>query len=523
MKIAVLQDSFLPGAFKDNFKKIKDFYKKACAQEVDLAIVPTDALCGYEPGCLLNYTDCADEITRLQKKLVKETTADTALLFDTPFALDGSFLPSVWVAMDGYIQYSVKQFAEQDSDFDVHGHIFEFRGQKMYISYLSTLTMMQLEMEEEAVSDVDIAVLLDARPFMIDKEPSRLFGLIQVSEIIENLIYVNACGGHAGTVLTGASSFYSRGECCVRLPYFEPDSFVVDTDEVPKKKVRTFLERPEMEMELIHDVIVCGIRDYFKKNGIKKAVVGLSGGIDSAVVLPLAVAALGRRNVTGIMMPSQFSSDHSVNDAVQEAENLQIYYEIIPIEPLYKTFMKQLAPVFKDQPFGLAEENLQARIRGNLLMAVANKTGAMLLNTSNKSEAACGYGTMYGDLCGGLSVIGDLYKSQVYALANYINRKKKIIPQNCIDKVPSAELRPGQKDSDSLPPYDLIEQVLRQHLEEHKDEKEIVKSGIAKDVVQKVLGLFYRNVYKRRQTPPVIRLSSTVLAEDADIPMDAVR
>lgn len=523
MKISILQDSFVPGAFKENFKKIKDFYSRSCKEEVDLAIVPTDALCGYEPGCLLNYMDCSDEITRLQKKLVKATTADTALLFDTPFALDGAFLPSVWVSMDGYIQHSVKQFAEQDPDFEIQGHIFEFRGQKIYISYLSALTMMQMELEEDELSDVDMAVLLDARPFMADKEKIRLDSLRRIADKIDRLVYVSACGGYAGKVLTGASSFYSEGECCMQLSYFEPDFGIVDTEDLPKKKVRTFLEQPEREIELVHDALVCGIRDYYRKNGIKKAVVGLSGGIDSAVVLPLAVAALGRKNVTGIMMPSQFSSDHSVNDAVQEAENLQIYYEIIPIEPLYKIFMKQLAPVFGNTPFGLAEENLQARIRGNLLMAVANKTGAMLLNTSNKSEAACGYGTMYGDLCGGLSVIGDLYKSQVYALARYINRKKEIIPQNCIDKVPSAELRPEQKDSDSLPPYDLIENVLRQHLEERKDEKEIIRSGIGKEEVRKVLGLLYRNVYKRRQAPPVIRLSSTVLAEDADIPMDVAR
>lgn len=522
MKVSILQDSFRPGAFKDNFKKIRDFYKKACREDVDLAIVPTDALCGYEPGCLLNYTDCSDEITRLQKKLVKETTAGTALMFDTPFALDGSFLPSVWVAMDGYIQYSAKQFAEQEPDFEIQNHIFVFQGQKIYISYLSTLTLMQLEVEEDTVLDVDMAVLLDARPFMLDREEARLNGLRHVAERIGKLVYVAACGGHAGKVLTGASSFYSAGKCCMQLPYFESGSEVIDTEEEPTKRVRTYLEQPEREMELIHDAIVCAIRDYFRQNGIKNAVLGLSGGIDSAVVLPLAVAALGRRNVTGIMMPSQFSSDHSVNDAVREAENLQIYYEIIPIEPLYKTFMKQLSPVFGDTHFGLAEENLQARIRGNLLMAVANKTGAMLLNTSNKSEAACGYGTMYGDLCGGLSVIGDLYKSQVYALAHYINRKKSIIPQNCIDKAPSAELRPGQKDSDSLPPYEVIEQVLRLHLEGNQDEKEIVKSGIEREMVRKVLGLFYKNAYKRRQTPPVIRLSSNVLSEDIEMPMTVV-
>lgn len=512
MKISVLQDAFFPGAWEENFKKISDFYKKACREKADLAVIPTDALCGFEPKSLLEYTECSDKIARLQKKLVRETTRGTALVFDTPFALDGSFIPSLCAAWDGCIQFSVNQFPESEGG--LQGNMFEFKDTKILVAYLSSLFMLQVGSDVETLREADMGIFLDARAFMAESEKDRARFVSQLAAMFGQMLYVAQSGGQACRVLTGASAYYRQGECCLQYPYFKAYSSTFNTEDAFKPLRKT----PDREIALIHDAIVCGIRDYFKHNGIKKAVIGLSGGIDSAVVLPLAVEALGRQHVFGMMMPSQFSTDHSVNDAVQEAENLQIYYEIIPIEPLYKTFIKQLSPVFKGTPFGLAEENLQARIRGNLLMAAANKTGAMLLNTSNKSEAACGYGTMYGDLCGGMSVIGDLYKSQVYALAHYINRKKEIIPQNCIDKAPSAELRPGQKDSDSLPPYDLIEKILRLHLEEKKDEKEIIKEGVDKEITRKVLDLFYKNAYKRRQTPPVIRLSNTVLAEDTEIP-----
>jgi NAD+ synthase (glutamine-hydrolysing) len=255
-----------------------------------------------------------------------------------------------------------------------------------------------------------------------------------------------------------------------------------------------------------------GIRDYFKHAGIKKAVVGLSGGIDSAVVLSLAVQALGRNNVFGVMMPSQFSTDHSVKDAVKLADNWQIYYEIIKIKPIYDAFIKQLDPIFKGTEFGLAEENLQARSRAVLLMSIANKQGSLLINTSNKSEGFCGYGTLYGDLCGGISPLGDLYKSQVYELAGYINRKKEMIPLNIITKAPSAELREGQKDSDSLGEYDNIETIATLHLKEKLNAGEIAKRiDVPKNEVERILSLFYRNEFKRRQAAPAIILSDTPL------------
>ena len=514
MLVSILQDSFAPGAVEENAGKIRDFYKKAAAQNADIALVPPEALCGFAPGSLLEYSEYSDRIARAQKKIVRETGDFTALVFDTPFAMDGSFSPMAALACNGCIRHAVSQFPEVD----LKDSAVEFHGEKILLAYNSVSTAMQFE-ETDFGKKVDTVLLFDGRPFMLEEEEARCAMLGYMAGVVSNLVYVAQSGGRGKEVLTGASAIYTGGRLRLQMPYFETASALFDTKPPSSKKCASSLpDTEDKKIALIHDALVCGIRDYFKHNGIKKAVIGLSGGIDSAVVLPLAVEALGRQNVFGMMMPSQYSTDHSVNDAVQEAENLQIYYEIVPIEPLYNTFMKQLSPIFKGTPFGLAEENLQARIRGNLLMAAANKTGAMLLNTSNKSEAACGYGTMYGDLCGGMSVIGDLYKSQVYALARYINRKKEIIPQNCIDKAPSAELRPGQKDSDSLPPYDLIEKILRLHLEEKKDEKEIIKEGVDKEITRQVLGLFYKNAYKRCQTPPVIRVSNTVLAEDIEIP-----
>lgn len=511
MLISILQDSFRAGAVEENAGKIRDFYKKAVAQKVDLAIVPTEALCGFHPEKHLDYSDFSDRIAKAQKKLVRETDAFTALVFDSPFAMDGSFAPMAALACNGCIQHAVSQF----SDGELQDDVFVFHGNRILLTYTSLATAMQFGGKADWQEAIDTLVLLDGTPFALEEEESRIALLDYISGLMPEVVYVAQCGGMGGTVYTGASAIYKDGRLRLQLPYFATASAVFDTQAPSSRKCASILpDTAQKKIACIHDALVCAIRDYFKQNGIKKAVVGLSGGIDSAVVLPLAVEALGRKNVFGLMMPSQFSTDHSVTDAVALAENLQVYYEIIPIEPVYKAFMQQLSPVFKGTPFGLAEENLQARIRGNLLMAVANKTGAMLLNTSNKSEAACGYGTMYGDLCGGLSVLGDLYKSQVYALAHYINRKKEIIPIHCITKAPSAELRPGQKDSDSLPPYDTIERVLRLHLEEKKDEKEIIKSGIGRDAVQRILGLYYKNEYKRRQTPPAIRVSNTVLGVD---------
>jgi len=271
----------------------------------------------------------------------------------------------------------------------------------------------------------------------------------------------------------------------------------------------------------IHDALILGIRDYFRKMGFKKATLGASGGVDSAVVQALAVEALGKENVHVLLMPSQFSSDHSVSDAEQLSINLDNRYDIVPIKDVYESFLQALHPMFKDLPFSVAEENIQSRTRGNLLMGLANKFGYILLNTSNKSELATGYGTLYGDMAGGLSVLGDLYKMQVYALGKYINKDKEIIPNNILVKAPSAELRPNQKDSDSLPDYSILDRVLYQYIELRQGPKEIIAQGYDENLVTRILKLVNQNEYKRNQFCPIIRVSSKAFGVGRRLPIVA--
>jgi NAD+ synthase (glutamine-hydrolysing) len=264
-----------------------------------------------------------------------------------------------------------------------------------------------------------------------------------------------------------------------------------------------------------------GIKDYFTKMGFKKAIIGSSGGIDSAVTIALAVEALGKENVLAVLMPSPYSTDHSVNDAEQLSKNLGNPYEIIRINNVYESFLSTLKPIFKNLPFSVAEENIQSRTRGNILMAIANKFGYILLNTSNKSELATGYGTLYGDMAGGLGVLGDCYKLQIYNLANYINREKEIIPQNIVTKPPSAELRPGQKDADSLPEYDVLDRILYQYIERRWGPAEIKSLGFDAALVDRILKLVNMNEYKRNQFCPIIRVSPKAFGSGRRIPIVA--
>jgi len=261
------------------------------------------------------------------------------------------------------------------------------------------------------------------------------------------------------------------------------------------------------EISLIYNALTFGIRDFFEKHSFKKAILGLSGGIDSAVVAALAVEALGNENVWGILMPSRFSSEHSVKDAESLAHNLKCRHDIISIEPAFTALLETLEPLFQNKPPDVTEENMQARIRAVILMALSNKFNHILLNASNKSELSVGYSTLYGDSCGALSVIGDLYKVQVIDLAHYINRNGEIIPRNTIVKPPSAELRFNQKDSDSLPEYEVLDAILQHHLENHHGVQEIVNLGYDKELVIHILNMVSRSEYKRRQFPPILKIT----------------
>ncbi|HEY8388407.1 MAG TPA: NAD+ synthase, partial [Parasegetibacter sp.] len=418
----------------------------------------------------------------------------------------------------------------------------------------------------------DIMINLSASPFDYDHDDAR-------KVIIRNnvlryrlpMIYCNSVGAQTEIVFDGGSLVYNaEAELIQELKYFEEDQTTVYFNEdgtitsndpsseysntspvadsaVPDTSVR-LMNRKSGEtssdsitsatpdklnpaadllhfitarenMVQIRQAIVLGIKDYFRKMGFTKAILGSSGGIDSAVTLVLACEALGHTNVRAVLMPSSFSTNHSVSDAEQLSLNLQNPYDIIPIAGLFDAFSTSLKPVFGDLPFDVAEENLQSRIRGNLLMAVSNKFGNILLNTSNKSELATGYGTLYGDMAGGLSILGDLYKSQVYALARLINEEKEIIPNHILIKPPSAELRPGQKDSDSLPDYDVLDQILFLHIEKRLGPSAITNAGFDEAIVKKTLRLVNNNEYKRKQFAPIIRVSSKAFGAGRRMPV----
>jgi NAD+ synthase (glutamine-hydrolysing) len=334
------------------------------------------------------------------------------------------------------------------------------------------------------------------------------------------MVYVNQIGAQTELIFDGGSLVANtKGEVVEQLAFFEEDFKIVDLEKLEVREQKSAVEK-QNSVTLIHDALVLGIKDYFSKLGFKKAILGLSGGIDSALVLYLAVKALGAENVLSVLLPSEFSSNHSVDDSLQLVKNLGSPHEIIPIENAFQSYITTLQPFFKDLPFNVAEENLQARVRGTLLMAMSNKFGYILLNTTNKSEAAVGYGTLYGDMCGGLAVLGDVYKIQVYELANYINRNSEIIPKNIICKAPSAELRPNQKDSDSLPDYDVLDRLLFQYIEKRQGPKDLIAKGFEKPLVDRVLKMVNMNEWKRFQAPPILRISSKAFGMGRRMPIE---
>jgi NAD+ synthase (glutamine-hydrolysing) len=332
------------------------------------------------------------------------------------------------------------------------------------------------------------------------------------------IFYVNMTGGQTDVVFDGGSIVMSAdGKVFDEMPYFEECLRVYELADVLRGGVSH--EQPKEKVKLMHDALIVGIQDYFRKTGLKRAIFGLSGGVDSALVAALAQRALGADNVRCILMPSQFSSDHSVNDARKLAENLGIQYDLMQIEPIFESFAATLKTQFWGTPFNITEENLQARIRGMLLMAMSNKFGNILLNTSNKSEMAVGYGTLYGDMCGGIAVLGDVYKTEVYDICRYINKDGEVIPENILTKAPSAELRPNQKDSDSLPDYDILDKVLFQYIEKRQGPKELIAMGFDEALVKRVLRMVNLNEFKREQTAPVIRVSSKAFGSGRRMPI----
>ncbi len=541
MKIALAQLNYHVGNFSGNIEKIKSATRSAIDQGADIVCFAELAISGYPPRDFLDFSDfiykceeavlslsdLSQQITIILGAPVKNPVVEGKDLFNAGIVLqDGKIIHTTHKALlPTYDIFDEYRYFEPGSEFSV----FECKGKRIALTVCEDIWNIGNEnplyticpMDELTKQNPDFMINLSASPFNYTHAEERIrIAKENVKKYGIPLFYVNHVGAQTEIIFDGGSLVLSPDQSVFReMPYWKETVEVFDLEEVMHNKSNNV--QPKEETALIHDALIEGLRNYFGKLGFSKAIMGLSGGIDSALTCALTVRALGAENVHGIMMPSEFSSDHSINDAVQLAKNLGISYDIIPIAPLYKQYLETLQPHFEGTTFNVAEENLQARIRGMLLMAFSNKFGHILLNTTNKSEMAVGYGTLYGDLCGGLSVIGDVYKMQVYALSQYVNKEREIIPVNTITKPPSAELRPDQKDSDSLPEYEILDKILFQYIERVKGPEEIIRMGFDRDLVNRILRLVNISEFKRYQTAPVLRVSPKAFGMGRRMPIVA--
>lgn len=527
MKISIAQLNFLIGDFEGNTEKILAAVKEAKADKADIICFPELSICGYPPRDFLEFDDFIKQAEKSIKKIAKSAKG-IAVVVGAPVknpVVEGKDLYNSAVFMaDGKVQYIQHKTLLPTYDvFDEYRYfepasewnVVEYKGKKIALTVCEDIWNIGNEnpmyricpMDELIKQKPDFILNLSASPFSYKQAKERIRVVkANVKRYDIPMFYVNYAGAQTEIIFDGGSLVVSpNGNVFDELPYFKEELRTYDLATVIEGKKDN--EQEKNKMTLIHDALVTGVRDYFGKLGFKKAILGLSGGIDSAVVAVLAARALGADNVRVVLMPSQYSSDHSVNDARELAKNLGCQYDIVPIESVYESYMDILKPHFWGREADVTEENLQARIRGMFLMAFSNKFGNILLNTSNKSEMAVGYGTLYGDMCGGLSVIGDVYKTEVFELARYMNKDGEVIPENTITKPPSAELRPDQKDSDSLPDYDVLDEILYLYIEERQGPKELIKRGFDEKLVRRVLRMTNINEFKRYQTAPVLRVS----------------
>ncbi len=548
MKITVAQLNYHIGNFSFNMELILKAIDKAKNEGSDIIVFSELCISGYPPLDLLDRHDFIEKCSATVNEIAAKCNGITAIigsptlntrpegkkLFNSALVLsEGKIIFSANKALlPTYDIFDEYRYFEPERNFSV----FTFKGLKLAITICEDLWDEQpfdnefeksrlytvSPMEELSKYHPDLIINIAASPFSYTKiEAKENIFRSKAMKYKIPVITVNQTGANTELIFDGASLIVNnRGEIFRQLPYFEESVETFSLDQIITGDT-VHLNHGSMTIPLIHKALVTGIHDYFRKTGFTACILGLSGGIDSAVCISLATEALGNDNVRALLMPSRYSSDHSVKDAVALAMALNVKYDIISIEKPFSAFEEELAPLFTGRERDITEENIQARIRATLLMAVSNKYGCILLNTSNKSEAAVGYGTLYGDMAGGLSVIGDIYKTDVYRLASYINRDREIIPVNTIVKMPSAELRPEQLDSDSLPEYGILDTILYKYIELQKPAEKIISEGSSPEIVAKVIKLINSNEYKRYQAPPVLRISSKAFGAGRRMPLVA--
>lgn len=540
MKIALLQINPTVGDLDSNAAKIKELADKA--KESDLIVTSELALLGYPPRDLLLYPEFIKESWLVLEKIAKYTKSLPPLLVGTAaINKNGTGRPLHNVACllrNGEVEkiffkslLPTYDVFDEDRYFEPTGEpqILTLSGKKIGVSICEDLWNNQDfwqrpryhfdPIEKLAREKVDFIINLSSSPFTIDKQKLRESMISQSAKKYKiPIVYVNQVGGNDDLIFDGASlAFNNRGKLLARAKAFEEDLLVVNIDS----KTQNINAYPENTEEMIFKAISLGLNDYLKKCHFEKVLIGISGGIDSAVVATIASLSLGSRNVTGVLMPSPYTSAQSMTDAQRLAKNLGIKTMTLEITNLMKSYNKALESTFGGLKKDITEENIQARIRGNLLMALSNKHKALVLSTGNKSELTVGYTTLYGDLTGGLAPLGDLSKTQVYKLAKWFNRKESLIPRSIIEKAPSAELKPNQKDQDSLPPYDVLDKILSLYIEKHEGSKQLVSKGFDKSLVKKVLSMVASAEFKRRQSPPTLKVTSRAFGPGWRMPIAA--
>lgn len=528
MKIALAQLNYHIGNFEFNTKHIIDHIELAKTKGADLVVFAELAICGYPPRDFLEYADfvslcenAAQEIAEYCKDIacivglpVKNDVVKGKDLYNAAYFIENGKVKAVTkkALLPTYDVFDEYRYFEPFGTFEC----IEFKGKKIALTICEDLwnindnpLYVSSPMDELIHQQPDLMINIAASPFNYRHDEDRIQVLADNAKKYQlPLFYVNQVGAQTEIIFDGGSLVFDEtGTLKAEMKYFEEDLQVFDLAEIVNVRNKYPAAERASDIVQIHDGLILGIQDYFRKSGFSKAVLGLSGGIDSAVVCALACEALGAENVMAVLMPSKYSSDHSVKDALDLVQNIGCKHEIIEIKEATSAFDGMLAQPFEGLPFNLAEENIQARCRGIVLMAMSNKFGYILLNTSNKSECAVGYGTLYGDMCGAISVLGDVYKTQVFELARYLNKDREIIPINTIVKPPSAELRPDQKDSDSLPEYDVLDQILLRHIELQQSSKAIIAEGYDEALVKRILRMVNLAEFKRYQTPPILRVS----------------
>ncbi|GAF02561.1 NAD+ synthase [Saccharicrinis fermentans] len=545
MKIALAQLNYHVGNFESNTTKIIEAIENAQNDRCDLIVFSELAICGYPPLDLLEREEFVEQCLQQVNLIAQKCKSITAIvggpsinpepqgknLYNSAFVLNEGVIKSIHhkTLLPNYDVFDEYRYFQPNKTFS----LVKVKDKKIALticedlwdeqpvanSFAKSKLYTQSPMKELKQLDPDFVVNIAASPFSYNQGQIRqqiIRGKAAKNKI--PFIYVNQIGANTELVFDGSSLVVnSQGKIVNQLNSFQEDIQYCQLEDIEQANI--IEPSPNEKLNMIHDALVLGVKDYFGKMGFKKATLGLSGGIDSAVTLVIAVRALGAENVRVLLLPSKYSSDHSIKDAEDLANNLGIEQNIVPIKDIVDSFESTLAPLFEGLKPDVTEENIQARVRGTVLMALSNKFGHILLNTSNKSEAAVGYGTLYGDMNGGLSVLGDIYKTDVFALARYINRNEEIIPENTIVKPPSAELRPDQKDSDSLPDYDVLDQVLFNYIEKNESPAKIIAAGFDQNIVNKAVRMVNINEYKRFQTAPIIRVSSKAFGLGRRIPL----